>query len=180
MLLGKKNTNCLSCNNGKDLSDKQVNLLGKDGKMYFGASDTKSAVMRNITGLRNEESVVETNRLVVDFGQLHHKSPSQLDSNHPINYSQSPKTDKHLFDIIDEKSFKAKKVKKGDRYNKIGRTRFDSNILMHQNPTATENNVTSMSNNLSHYKTQNGGSVNIFRKATSKLPIGFQVQDRIK
>ena len=144
--------------------------------MYFGASDIKSQVVRNYTSLRKEESVVETNRLVVDFGQLHHKSPSQLDSNN-FNYSQSPKTDKQLFDMIEEKSFKAKKEKKGDRYTKNGRTRFDSNILMQQNPS--ENNVTSMSNNLSHYKTQ-GGSVNIFRKANRNLPIGFQVQDRMK
>jgi len=66
VLLGKKNTNCLSCNKGKDGFGNTVNVKGKDGKLYFGSQDnTKSqSWYRNN---RQEDNNSETTRVVVDF-----------------------------------------------------------------------------------------------------------------
>lgn len=42
VLLGKKNPNCLSCNNGKDKFEKMQHVQGNDGKLYFGKDPTKA------------------------------------------------------------------------------------------------------------------------------------------
>lgn len=39
VLLGKKTTTCLSCNNGKEGFDKFFSVRGKDGKIYYGGID---------------------------------------------------------------------------------------------------------------------------------------------
>jgi len=72
VLLGKKNSNCLSCTK-KDPHDKSKNLQGLDGKFYFGTGGSKSR--QNHPG-----STSEATRMVVD---LNIKSNSQLNS--PVN-----------------------------------------------------------------------------------------------
>ena len=66
MLLGKKNTNCLSCNKGKDGFEKTFNVKGTDGKLYFGSQEpTKSTSYYKNNRLEDNNS--ETTRVVVDF-----------------------------------------------------------------------------------------------------------------
>ena len=65
VLLGKKNTNCLSCNKGKDGFEKTLNIKGTDGRLYHGSQEpTKS---QSFYKQRLDDNNSETTRVVVDF-----------------------------------------------------------------------------------------------------------------
>jgi len=92
VLLGKKVTTCLSCNNGKEAFDKVFSVQGKDGKMYYGGVDIgrSSSQIRKST---REDYTSERTNLKVDFNlkKVHElNSPTVNASINICNRSNSP------------------------------------------------------------------------------------------
>jgi hypothetical protein len=99
VLLGKKNTNCLSCNNGKDNMDKFASTKGKDGRIYYGVVDRFNRT--SFQHRKTHDNNSEITKVFVDFNL---NSGRQLHS--PLQKSGgSPKEEKGgMFDMIDDRS----------------------------------------------------------------------------
>lgn len=178
VLLGKKNTNCLSCNNGRDTMDKFMSTKGKDGRIYFGVVDrfhTSSFQHR-----KTQDNNSETTKVYVDFnmnsGRVQH-SPLQKSGG-------SPKDEKGgLFDLIDDRSATMNKQTNNhsnssltqlERYNRSYKNRQTSNMMKKM-----EKSYGSSSRQLNLHNHANAQGHHA-RSKKHRLPISYVVQDQMR
>ena len=175
VLLGKKNPNCLSCNNGKDKFEKMSHVQGNDGKLYFGKDPTKA---------QSQEMGKDTTKVIVDFKNPHSPSaimtPTYNGKNHKgyTSYIESlmegGRDSKNVMDLSDHTS----KLRYNNRANNnMDNSFLDSFGLRHLKPKKGRIETviyhsSSNRNSMSHSK------LKINQK--KKLPIGFMVQNEVK
>lgn len=99
VLLGKKNTNCLSCNNGKEAGmEKYQSTMGKDGKIYYGVLDRLNNSSMNHHNTNDKESS-EITKVFVDF-----KLNSGRMKSSKAAYKETRNEDRAMWDFMDDKS----------------------------------------------------------------------------
>lgn len=174
VLLGKKTTTCLSCNNGKETFDKVFTVKGKDGKMYFGGNEQSRKNTK-------EDTISDKKKFQVDFN-LKSQRDVITPTNHvsqPFPRSSSPSDPPTFMDLTNERELRFR----------VGKTAFDRARYQKQRkvkPHSSYGQKTQIGNNrethshLNNLLIRSNNTHSGQRLKKAKLPISFMVQDHMK